>query len=78
MSFDVQMICICSIVFELYERERKERKKNKIKIFRFSFLDIEKAKWDSASVFYNRIAKGFYYLGAASIPYLQDAIPYSR
>ena len=70
------------------ERRKKERKKkkNKIKIFAFNFLDCEKKSWNSGAIFYIRIAKGFHlqyksfaslccvYLGAASVPQVQDAI----
>ena len=41
------------------EEKKKEKKKNKIETFMFDFLACEKSKWNSESIFYIRIAKGF-------------------
>ena len=59
-------------------KRKKGKKKNKIEIFMFDFLDSEEKSWDSGGMFYIRIAKGFLYksfaslqcvyLGAAPIP----------
>ena len=42
------------------EERKKERKKNKIEMFKFSFLDCDKDYWDSGGIFYLRITKGFH------------------
>ena len=44
-------------------KERKKermKKKNKIEMFAFDFLDCEEKSWDSGTIFYIRIAKGFH------------------
>ena len=41
------------------KKERK-KKKNKIEMFAFDFLDGEEKSWDSGAMFYIRIAKGFH------------------
>ena len=38
----MQTIHICHVVFELYMREKKAEKKNKIEIFTLDFLNSEK------------------------------------
>ena len=48
---------------EKEDRRRKgkeRRKKNKIEIFRFDFLECEEKSWDSGGIFYIRIAKSFH------------------
>ena len=40
--------------------EEEERKKNKIEIFAFDFLDCEEKSWNSGAKFYIRIAKDFH------------------
>ena len=59
-SFGVQIVCMHCTVFELCMRERKERKKTKIEIYKFDFVDCEKDQWNTGSIFYIRIPKGFY------------------
>ena len=58
-SFDVWIIRIRRILFELLmldgkegeEEERKKDKNNKIEIFAFDFLDCEEKSWNSGGVF---------------------------
>ena len=60
-SFGVQITRIFHIVFKQCVREKKEeRQKNKIKIFIFDFLNCVKDQWNSGSIFYIRIGKGFH------------------
>ena len=40
--------------------ERRKKKKNKIEILAFDFLDCEEKSWDSGAIFNIRIAKGFH------------------
>ena len=40
--------------------DRRRRKKNKIEIFMFDFLDCEEKSWDSGALFDIRIARGFH------------------
>ena len=42
------------------EEEEEIKKKNKIEIFTFDFLDCEETSWDSGGMFDIRIAKGFH------------------
>ena len=43
------------------ERKKKRRKKkNKIEIFVFDFLECEEKSYDSAAIFYVRIAQDFH------------------
>ena len=51
-SFDVQIAWIRCIAFELCV----SKKKNKVKIFMFDFLDCQKDWWKSVSIFYIRTA----------------------
>ena len=44
---------------ERKEEERK-KKKNKIEILAFNFLDCEKKQWNSGAIFDIRIANGFH------------------
>ena len=51
-SFCVQIICIHCAVLELCVREeRRKRKKSKIQIFMFNFLNCEKNEWNSGVYF---------------------------
>ena len=58
------------------KKERK-KKKNKIEIFPFNFLDCEEKSWDPGAIFYIRKAKGFMYKSFASVHcvYLGASIP---
>ena len=40
-------------------RRKKERSRNKIEVFALYFLECEEKSWDSGTIFYLRIAKGF-------------------
>ena len=42
------------------KQERMKKKRKKIKIFAFDFLDCEKKYWNSEAIFYIRIAKSFH------------------
>ena len=50
--------------------QKKKKKKNKIELFTFDFLDCEGKKWDSGSMFDIRIAKGFTAFILELLPYL--------
>ena len=55
-SLGVLIVRICRILFELYLM----KKKNKMKILAFHFLDCEEKSWDSGGAFDIRIAKVFH------------------
>ena len=61
-SFGVWIVRIRHMLFELCLMVKKEgeRKKNKIEIFAFDFIDCEEKSWNSGTIFYIRIAKGFH------------------
>ena len=40
--------------------EKRRKKKNKIEIVTFNFLNCEEESWDSGAIFDIRIAKGFH------------------
>ena len=42
------------------ERKKERKKKNKVEIFRFDFLNCEEKSYDSVVIFYIRIAKSFH------------------
>ena len=42
------------------KKKEESRKKSKIEIFTFDFLDCEEKSSDSGDIFYIRIAKGFH------------------
>ena len=44
----------------MLDEKEERRKKNKIEIFMFDFLNCEEKSQDSGGIFYIRIAKGFH------------------
>ena len=45
---------------ERRKKEERNKMKNKIDIFAFDFLDCEQKSWDSWTIFYVIMAKGFH------------------
>ena len=43
----------------MLDGKEESKKKNKVKIFTFDFLDCDEKSWDSGAIFYIRIANGF-------------------
>ena len=64
-------------------KEEGKKKKNKIEIFAFNFLNCEVKSYDPGAIFYIRIAKGFHLLVLhlftlfilELLPYLKYRIP---
>ena len=58
-----EIICCADHLYMPYSfwvmHEWKESRKNKIKILMVDFLECEEDSWNSGSIFYMRIAKGF-------------------